>query len=291
MGDNVYADGSDMQRKRRAYAELGRIPGYVALKRTTRVLATWDDHDYGYNDVGGEYRAKRASQRVFLDFFEEPADSPRRGTPGVYAAYEVGPPERRLQIILLDTRYFRSRLEPVPRVDPKKRNYRSTRDTTKTMLGAEQWAWLEDQLRRPARVRLLVSSIQVLPVDITGERWDAFPHERSRLFRLVRDTSAGGVVLLSGDRHYTEVARLPAGEGGPGYPLYEFTSSGMNSVWEHGARTSVNRYRLGRTHALHNFGLVLVDWDLETVRVELRDETGRELSGHTIEFDEIDVAP
>ena len=47
-----------------------------------RLLATWDDHDYGVNDGGREYPQREASQRVFLDFFGDPADSERHNGPG-----------------------------------------------------------------------------------------------------------------------------------------------------------------------------------------------------------------
>src|SRR5262245_26319701 len=49
LGDNVYADTTDPVELRAAYAKLDAQPGYRQLKRTTRVLATWDDHDYGRN--------------------------------------------------------------------------------------------------------------------------------------------------------------------------------------------------------------------------------------------------
>ena len=52
-----------------------------------------------------------------------------------------------------------------------------------------------------------------------------FPHERERLYKLLRDTRAGGVVLLSGDRH---LAELSVTDAGLGYPLFDLTSSGLN---------------------------------------------------------------
>jgi alkaline phosphatase D len=72
------------------------------------VLAVWDDHDYGANDAGAEYPMKAESQRMFLDFFGVAGDSPRRRRPGIYDARVFGPPGRRVQVILLDLRYFRS---------------------------------------------------------------------------------------------------------------------------------------------------------------------------------------
>lgn len=51
---------------------------------------------------------KKESQQLFLDFFEVPKDSPRRLQEGVFHSEIIGKPGQRVQIILLDTRYFRS---------------------------------------------------------------------------------------------------------------------------------------------------------------------------------------
>jgi hypothetical protein len=105
LGDNVYGDTTDMAELRRAYALLAAQPGFQRLRATTPVVATWDDHDYGLNDVGGDYPAKYGSREVFLDFWGEPPDSERRlRNGGIYAAYAVGTEGRRVRVILLDTR-------------------------------------------------------------------------------------------------------------------------------------------------------------------------------------------
>ena len=81
------------------------------------------------------------------------------------------------------------------------------------------------QLRAPAELRLIVSSVQVLALGHGHERWGNLPRERARLLGLIADTRANGVILLSGDRHRGALYRLD--EGVP-YPLYEITSSGLN---------------------------------------------------------------
>ena len=93
LGDNIYADTRDMAVMKRKYAELAAQPGFSAPARdSTPVVAMWDDHDFGENDAGGDYPEKDASRRVFLDFWGEPAGSPRRDRDGVYASYVFGPP-------------------------------------------------------------------------------------------------------------------------------------------------------------------------------------------------------
>ena len=82
-------------------------------------MATWDNHDYGTHDGGTEFPLKKESQTIFLDFFGEPDDSKRRRTPGIYDAKILGPPGRRVQIILLDTRFFKDRykIDPTPKTE------------------------------------------------------------------------------------------------------------------------------------------------------------------------------
>src|SRR3546814_12003861 len=48
------------------------------LRRKGPVLATWDDHDFGGNNAGANYPMKVESQRLFLEFLDEPKESPRR---------------------------------------------------------------------------------------------------------------------------------------------------------------------------------------------------------------------
>jgi alkaline phosphatase D len=266
LGDNVYADAEDAATLREAYATLGRREEFRRLRAAAPMLATWDDHDYGRNDAGAEYPLRDASQRILLDFFGEPADSPRRRRPGVYHAVTIGPVGRRVQVILLDTRYFRGAL----RRGPMPNHYARSDDPRDTMLGQEQWAWLAEELRRPAELRLLVSSIQLVAEDHDYERWDEFPHERQRLLALVGETGARGVVVLSGDRHAGELSVL---EGSAvGYPLHDLTSSSLNRPI--GGTVEGNGHRVGPVVSSANFGAVEVDWEGGVVTLRLYDEHG-----------------
>ena len=287
LGDNVYADTADMAVMRAKYRLLAEQPGYQKLLRACPVLATWDDHDYGLDDSGADYPMRRQSQAVFLDFFAAPPDDERRTRDGVYCARVFGPPGRRVQVILLDTRSFRSPLKggfrPGERGEGRRGKYLPDPDPAATMLGEAQWRWLEEQLKAPAELRVIGSSVQVVPDEHGWEKWGNFPRERERLFRLIKQTGAGGVVLLSGDRHLAEISRLPADHPlGVGYPLYDVTSSSLNSpsgnATAAGTRfaNEANSYRLGLTYFDTNFGTVHVDWDKPdpVVRLQVRDEKG-----------------
>jgi alkaline phosphatase D len=271
LGDNIYADTDDMQVMKSKYARLAENPKFDRLRKACPILATWDDHDYGRNDAGADNPHRDAAQQVFVDFWNDPSDSPRRQRPGVYDAQMFGPEGRRVQVILLDTRYFRSPLKRGVRrlAGP----YLPDDDPAKTMLGEDQWRWLEQQLRIPAEVRLLGTSIQCLPEAAGQETWANLPRERQRLLDLIRSTRANGVVLLSGDRHWSELSVV--NENVP-YPLYELTSSSLNQIHARGT-PSENRYRhLPTTFHHPNFGLVGIDWDSDppTLSLQIRDAGG-----------------
>jgi alkaline phosphatase D len=262
LGDAIYGDTDNVEVLRAKYAQLAAVPGYQRLLGTCPVLATWNDHDYGLHDGGADFPAKDATKRVFLDFFNEPAESLRRKRPGLYGAWTFGPPGQRVQVILLDTRYFRS---PLKTAGPA--GYAPNTDPGATILGDAQWQWLEVQLRAPAELRLLVSSVQVVAEDHPYEKWMNFPRERQRLYDLIRDTKAGGVVILSGDRQLAELSQMDAGVG---YPLYDLTSGGLNMAARRWRPVEVNRHRVAAMPFGDNFGVVAIDWERTPPRVSLQ---------------------
>ena len=97
LGDNIYADTEDMDEMRRKYGELASNKDYQKLVATCPVIATWDDHDYGDNDLGRDYPKKEESKEIFLNFFNEPAESARRKRKGIYTSYYFGPEGKRVQ--------------------------------------------------------------------------------------------------------------------------------------------------------------------------------------------------
>ena len=289
LGDNIYGDTTDMRVLRAKYRMLAAQPGFRRLRRTVPVLAVWDDHDYGANDAGAEYPMKAASQRVFLDFFGVPRTSPRRRRAGTYHAQLFGPPGRRVQVILLDLRYFRSPISS-RELSAEQRElgfgpYVPTPDRGATMLGAAQWAWLARQLEAPAEVRLIASSVQVVASEHGWEAWGQFPHEQRRLFALIEAKRAGGVIFLSGDVHWGELSRY---DGGP-YPLYDFTSSALNQEWPQ-ALNLPNARRVGTVvYPYPNFGTVGIDWAEADplIRLRLRAEDGRPVLTHQLRLSEL----
>lgn len=239
VGDNVYADTKDdPSHIQRCYEVLESKPGFKELRDRSVFLATWDDHDYGMNDDGKNYPLKRESHAIFRTFWRHESRIPA-DQPGVYHAQVFGKPGRRLQVVMLDTRFNRD--------DPGENG-----DT----LGEQQWAWLEQQLRQPAELRFIVSGYQVLlDRETRFETWAKFPEARERLFRLVRETKADGVVFIAGDQHYGEVSRI---RGALGYDAVEFMFSGINQYepWV------MNTARVSPVaNSTHSYAYIDINWE------------------------------
>jgi alkaline phosphatase D len=151
LGDNVYGDTLDMNVLRAKYSKLADKPGFRRLRRSSQIIATWDDHDYGRDDAGREFPKKRESRDVFMDFWQEAAGSPRRTREGIYTSYMFGPVGRRVQVILPDNRWFRSGLIKLTEEQEKRGPYLVNSDREATMLGEAQWEWLRRSCASPPR--------------------------------------------------------------------------------------------------------------------------------------------
>ncbi|MEM6456860.1 MAG: alkaline phosphatase D family protein [Acidobacteriota bacterium] len=270
LGDNVYGDVSvptEMTELRAAYAQQMRNPGFAALRRQTPMLAIWDDHDFGLNDACATFPGRAQAEVLFDRFWRIPDGAASRTRPGIYDAHVIGPPGRQVQILLLDTRFFRSNL--TISADDRWR-YQPDPDPSKTMLGHDQWRWLETELRKPADLRLLVSSIQVIADGHGWEAWRMLPTERDRLYNVIRRTGAAHLVILSGDRHRAGLYRR---DDVIDYPLFEITSSSLN--YPTTSPEEPGPHRLGPTYRQENFGTVQIDWTAGTLRLEIVDVQGK----------------
>jgi len=273
IGDNVYADSWDHDgdgsvemmpvtspaRFDEAYGKLAAKPQFAEFRKHVPIMATWDDHDYGDNDAGKEYPLKDVSQNAFWDFFGLAKSSPEYSQAGIYHSRVFGPEERRVQVIVLDTRYFRDALDEDHEAGWSGA-YRPTADRSRSLLGETQWAWLEEELRKPAVLRLVVSGIQLVGYEHRGESWNTLPHERQRFFDLVQKTGAEGVMVLSGDRHLTEISVDDGAFGAQvPYPIWDFTSSGMT---EPIAEVEIpNKYRTTPVYRGTTFGTLRLVWE------------------------------
>lgn len=252
-GDVVYADKVKANLAA-ALEKQNKNKDWQNFKSKIPYVAVWDDHDYGKNDGDGYFAGKKESQKLFLDFLEEPQDSPRRSQEGIYTSYSFG----KVKFILLDNRYFF-------KLDPKAE-----------MLGETQWKWVEKEVNDSnAKVIFVMTGLSVLsPRHPGGEGWPFFPSERDRLLDIVKGKN---VILLTGDMHFASIFRK--------HGHLEFLSSGMThrtprvAWWYLGLRYETSFFGL-------NYGQVDIKWDGDTpiVTMMIRNRSGDEIHKRTFRF-------
>ena len=140
IGDNVYGDtgwdgGADLATLRAAYAKQSTHPEFIDFAANHPIMATWDDHDFGFNDGGASFTHRRFAEDIFEHYWRSPDDVRERD--GVYFSRTYGEAGQTTQLIVLDTRFFRSNLRrPGPGEEgPAVGRYLPDGDPAKTMPG------------------------------------------------------------------------------------------------------------------------------------------------------------
>ncbi len=264
LGDNVYGDtNGNINNLKRAYQKQAQA--FKKAELDFPFLAIWDDHDYGKNDGGVDYSLKDESQKLFIKFWDIPKSDRRYHDRGLFFEKIIHSKGGTLQILMLDTRYFRSQLKRTP-IFKKSRlgRYDPDYNPNKTMLGHDQWKWLEEALKKKADLRILGTSIQLLAEGHGWECWSNLPLERQRLLNLLANTSKSSFIVLSGDRHLGGMYSLRIKEG---IEFLEITSSSLNKP---GRNTNEpGPLRIGEMYAKENFGLIRIDFQRKKANIEL----------------------
>lgn len=270
LGDNVYGDtdSNDLIELRDAYEK--QRENFDRLNLNFPFEAIWDDHDYGKNDGGKEYIYKEEAEKIFLDFWNIPQDDIRRDRPGLYFEKTQEIDGISIQMIFLDTRFFRDALLPTDEKGaPGKERYIPHTDTSLTMLGEGQWTWLQEQLDKEVDHKIIVTSIQFLAMGHGWEAWKTLPHERQRLIDLV-DQSSSEVLFISGDRHRGGLYQFSTQSG---KVISEMTSSSLNLAFANDEEDGP--LRSGPTFVQENYGEILLDKLTNTLTVNLKDNQGK----------------
>ena len=264
LGDNVYGDTyGNIDNLNNAYQKQKLV--LEKFKLDFPFLAIWDDHDFGKNDGGNEYIFKNSSKQLFLKFWKIPEDDIRHQRDGLYFEKILYFKHGTVQILILDTRYFRSSLLKNQKVDKNGiGHYLPDYDLKKTMLGKIQWKWLIKALEREVDVRIIGTSIQLLTEGHGWEHWGNFPHQRKKLLNLLAKTSKNKAIVISGDRHLGGIYKLISRNGAT---IYEITSSSMNmpSRIQH----ENGPLRIGDIYTRENFGIIRIDLKKKRIKIEL----------------------
>jgi alkaline phosphatase D len=259
LGDNVYGDTryGSLRKMKSAYDKQKKVlPDFL---NDISIFSIWDDHDFGINDGGADYRFKRRAQELYLDFWEITKDDDRSNREGIYFSENKVFFDKKFKFIFLDTRFFRSKLKG------KKSNYIENIEPDATILGNAQWTWLENELKSDFDFLFIFSSIQIIAKDHRFEKWSNFPNERAKLFKLLEQFN-DKTILFSGDRHRAGIY----GKNG----IIEVTSSSMNKPGS--SFTETDSYLIGKTYPQENYGVVEVLQN--TIRIKIKDIKGNTLN-------------
>jgi len=259
LGDNVYGDTryGSLRKMKSAYDKQKKVlPDFL---NDISIFSIWDDHDFGINDGGADYRFKRRAQELYLDFWEITKDDDRSNREGIYFSKNEIFFDKKFKFIFLDTRFFRSKLKG------KKSNYIENIEPDATILGNAQWTWLENELKSDFDFLFIFSSIQIIAKDHRFEKWSNFPNERAKLFELLEQFN-DKTILFSGDRHRAGIYRKNG--------IIEVTSSSMNKPGSSFSET--DSYLIGKTYPQENYGVLEI---LEnTIHIKIKDINGNTLN-------------
>lgn len=226
LGDNVYIDYPRYPEiQRYCYHRRQSKPEFRNFTSGTSILAIWDDHDFGDNDqYGGKEIDKPSWKRPVYEVFRNQFANPYYGggdrNPGVWFDFRIAD----IDFFMLDCRYYR---EPSSSggniVEPQ-------------MLGEVQLDWLKEKLlASEGTFKVIVSSVPWAYGAKAGmegrfDTWRGYKKERKEIFDFLADNGIEGVVLLSADRHRSDLWKI---ERENGYPLYEMESSRLVNSHTH----------------------------------------------------------
>ena len=259
LGDNVYGDSifENLYKMKRAYSKQEKLlPDFLDQ---TDIFAIWDDHDYGKNDGGSDYKYKKLAENLFLDFWNVPINDVRRSREGIYFSENKVFFNKKYKLIFLDTRYFRSQLKG------KKGSYQKNNDESSTILGKEQWTWLEKELNSNFDYLFIFSSIQIIPEDHGFEKWSNFPNDRTKLLKIL-EKYKDRTILFSGDRHRSGIYKRNG--------IIEITSSSMNKPGSSFFET--DKYLIGETYPQENYSVLKILND--NISIDIKDKYGEILN-------------
>lgn len=245
-GGFLRADWDDPARMLKRQLAARNQPELASLARSTPMHATWDDHDFGYNNATGFDRNSWVGRELAADIHRAMWGAPYQTEPAIYYAVRVGP----VHVFITDSRYAKNLDEQV-------------------IFGETQLGWLLDAMAASdAPLKILASSTQLLYRQHTESFPIDAPGERSALLAAFARLS-GRVLVVSGDVHYSELSRAPISDTPQ---ILELTSSGIRTgesddpldEWVSGARIWAAQ--------ADAYGVVIVD--AGTVTLEARDARG-----------------
>lgn len=272
LGDNTYLREADFDTRTgifHRYTHSRSLPELQPLLASTSHYATWDDHDYGPNDSDRSYGGRFLTRQAFELFWGNPplgAD----GGGGVTSTFGWSD----VDVFMLDNRWYRDAQNRVT--------------GGQSYLGRPQIEWMMNALKASrATFKLVVIGGQTVNSSATLENYATYAVERQFLLDLLATERVPGVVLLTGDKHWTELSRM---QRGGTYPLYDLTVSPLTAGPSTGWKSEQNAHRVEGTLVNdRNFGILEVTGPRtdRVLTITIRDRSGATRWTRTIAASEL----
>jgi alkaline phosphatase D len=249
--------------------------------------AIWDDHEYGPNDADKSFIFKETAKRVFDSYWCNPTSG--ENGQGTYTKFSFSD----VDFFMLDDRYFRSSDKLKDTVDGKP-------NTDKAMMGKQQMEWLKASLlfannnnngpgnqTNNASFKIICVGSQALSPKSRFDKWADFKTEFNELLQFIKDYKITGVVFFSGDRHHTEIIKVPQENM---YPLYDVTISPLTSSGHEFGKESDNTYRVLGVDKIQNYGQIKITGKPKerVLTINIMDIAGRQVATYSIPQKDLD---
>jgi alkaline phosphatase D len=204
LGDTTYNDGSRTRDEFRSrWAQNLSSAGYRAMRGSTSLLTTWDDHE-----ITNNWNPETIDQNLLATgaaaFFENlpirrhPQESSR-----VYRSVRWG---LTAEVFVLDSR--------------SERRPSTRRSATPQYLSRAQMDWLKAGLAdSPAVFKVILNSVPITDFpglfDLSpGDRWEGYPAARREILSFIENERVDGALWIAGDFHLGSAGRVsPSGVG------------------------------------------------------------------------------
>ncbi len=203
------------------------------------VYASWDDHDYFGDDLGGIPDGYSNLDRINVrKVFRNSWANPSYGLQheGVFFATEIGS----AKIVMTDNRYFRKEIGD-------------------SFLGDAQFGWLKQQITTCNSPFLILSCGTMWSDQVSNgkDSWGMYdPKRRQEIFDLIEKNKVTTVIFISGDRHGARGFTI---ESGSGFEFHEFQVASLGGRVGPPTRKPEWRNQLYGTAGVFAFGELTLD--------------------------------
>lgn len=213
---------------RQRYALYRSDPDLQAAHAAYPWVVVWDDHEVQNNyasaiseDAGvseADFLARRtAAYQAWWEWMPTRLAKPTDASLRIYRELQFGTLAR---LFLLDGRQYRSDQACGDAILSQAPPCAEWSDASRTMLGADQEAWLLDGIKASTTTWNVIGN-QVVMGDarlngavLNYDQWDGYPAARERLLGGIAESGKRNVVVVTGDIHLSAVADLLLAAGG-----------------------------------------------------------------------------